>query len=130
MALITFELTHGIPGKTMGGGDEPLLYREVGLRELNTCDLLDAQQEAERIGFAANGKAVSYVSDVQYGLSLLRRQIEYIGEVRGPIDINIIRKLHVEDFDLIQRKAQELDQALAEDLAKRVEARGRSNSAG
>lgn len=114
----------------MGGGDEPLLYREVGLRELNTCDLLDAQQEAERIGFAANGKAVSYVSDVQYGLSLLRRQIEYIGEIRGPIDINIIRKLHVEDFDLIQRKAQDLDQALAEDLAKRVEARGRSDSAG
>ncbi|WP_456304792.1 hypothetical protein [Aeromonas media] len=51
-------------------------------------------------------------------------------EIRGPIDINIIRKLHVEDFDLIQRKAQELDQALAEDLAKRVEARGRSDSAG
>ncbi|MCV3289576.1 hypothetical protein LZT28_15180 [Aeromonas media] len=79
MALITFQLEHGL--KAMGSGDEPLLYREVGLRELNTCDLLDAQQEAEKIGFAANGKAVSYVSDVQYGLSLLRRQIEYIGEV-------------------------------------------------
>lgn len=128
MALTTFELEHGL--KAMGSGDEPLLYREVGLRELNTNDIIDAQLAAEKVVVHENGKAVAYTSDVLYGLELLRRQIEYIGEVKGPIDIKMIRKLHTEDFDLVQRKAQELDQALAEDLAKRIEAKGRSNSAG
>ncbi|MFM5095783.1 hypothetical protein ACEUCJ_19180 [Aeromonas rivipollensis] len=130
MALITFQLEHGIPGKTMGSGDEPLLYRDVGLRELNTCDLIDAQLESEKVVVHESGKAIPYTSDVLYGLNLLRHQIEYIGEIPGPIDMNMIRKLHPEDFDLIQRKAQELDQALAEDLEKRVKARGRSDSAG
>ena len=128
MAVITFKLEHGL--KAVGSGDEPLLYREVGLRELNTNDLIDAQLAAEKVVVHESGKAVAYTSDVLYGLELLRRQIAYIGEVEGPISIKMIRKLDPEDFDLIQRKAQELDQALAEDLAKRIEARGRSDSAG
>lgn len=127
MAVITFPLEHGL--KAMGSGDEPLLYREVGLRELSTPDFIDAQLAAEKV-VVHEGKAVAYTSDVLYGLELLRRQIEYIGEIKGPIDIKIIRKLHTEDFDLVQRKARELDQALAEELAKRIEARGRSDSAG
>lgn len=128
MALITFELEHGM--KAVGGDGEPLLYREVGLRELTTPDLIDAQLAAEKVVVHDSGKAVAYTSDVLYGLELLRRQIEYIGEIKGPIDIKTIRKLHTEDFDLVQRKAQELDQALAEELASRIEARGRSDSAG
>ncbi|MCE9848405.1 phage tail assembly protein [Aeromonas allosaccharophila] len=125
MALITFELDHGL--KAVGSGDEPLLYREVGLRELTTNDLIDAQLAAEKVVVHPGGKAVAYTSDVLYGLELLRRQIAYIGEVQGPIEIKMIRKLHTEDFDLIQRKAQELDQALAEDLARRIEERGRAD---
>ena len=46
MALITFQLEHGL--KAMGSGDEPLLYREVGLRELTAADLIDAQLDAEK----------------------------------------------------------------------------------
>ncbi|MFB2709774.1 phage tail assembly protein [Aeromonas veronii] len=128
MALITFELEHGL--KAVGSDGQSLLYREVGLRELNTPDLIDAQLDAEKVVVHANGKAVAYTSDVLYGLELLRRQISYIGELPGPIDIKEIRKLHLEDFALIQSKAQELDQALAEELANRIEARGRSDSAG
>lgn len=128
MAVITFELLHGIEAK--GSGDEPLLYREVGLRELTTPDIFDAQLAAEKVVFHPNGKAVAYTSDVLYGLELLRRQIEYIGEVKGPIEISILRKLNTEDFYLIQSKAQDLDQVLAEELADRIAARGRSDSAG
>ena len=73
-----------------------------------------------------NGKAVAYTSDVLYGLNLLCRQVEYIGEIKGPITINMLKKMHVDDFGLLQGKAQELDMALAEALAER----GRSNSAG
>ncbi|WP_270803884.1 MULTISPECIES: phage tail assembly protein [unclassified Aeromonas] len=128
MAIITFELEHGL--KAEGSDGESLLYREVGLRELTTPDLIDAQLAAEKVVVHANGKAVAYTSDVLYGLELLRRQISYIGELPGPIDIKEIRKLKPEDFALIQSKAQELDQALAEELANRIEARGRSDSAG
>lgn len=123
MARVTFQLEHGIPGK--GSDDESLLYREVGLRELTSADLIEAQVEAEKV-VVQNGKAVSYTSDVLYGLNLLCRQVEYIGEIRGPLDIKMLKKLHVDDFGLLQSKAQELDMALAEALAER----GRSNSAG
>ncbi|MGY4028231.1 phage tail assembly protein [Aeromonas rivuli] len=123
MALITFQLEHGL--KAMGSGDEPLLYRDVGLRELTSADLIDAQLEAEKV-VVQNGKAVAYTSDVLYGLNLLGRQVEYIGEFKGPLDIKVLKKLHVDDFGLLQSKAQELDMALAEALAER----GRSHSAG
>lgn len=123
MALITFELLHGIEAK--GSGDEPLLYREVGLRELTTADLIKAQLDAEKV-VVQNGKAVAYTSDVMYGLNLLCRQVDYIGEIKGPLSLKMLEKLHVDDFSMLQAKASELDDALMEALAER----GRSNSAG
>lgn len=123
MALITFELLHGIEAK--GSGDEPLLYREVGLRELTTADLIKAQLDAEKV-VVQNGKAVAYTSDVMYGLNLLCRQVDYIGEIKGPLSLKMLEKLHIDDFSMLQAKANELDGALMEALAER----GRSNSAG
>jgi len=123
MAVITFELLHGIEAK--GSGDEPLLYREVGLRELTTADLIKAQLDAEKV-VVQHGKAVAYTSDVMYGLNLLCRQVDYIGEIKGPLSLKMLEKLHVDDFSLLQLKATELDDALMEALAER----GRSNSAG
>lgn len=123
MAIITFELLHGIEAK--GSGDEPLLYREVGLRELTTADLIKAQLDAEKV-VVQNGKAVAYTSDVMYGLNLLCRQVDYIGEIKGPLSLKMLEKLHIDDFSMLQAKANELDGALMEALAER----GRSNSAG
>jgi phage FluMu protein gp41 len=123
MALITFELLHGIEAK--GSGDEPLLYREVGLRELTTADLIKAQLDAEKV-VVQNGKAVAYTSDVMYGLNLLCRQVDYIGEIKGPLSLKMLEKLHIDDFSMLQAKANELDGALMEALAER----GRSDSAG
>lgn len=123
MALITFELEHGL--KAVGSDGESLLYREVGLRELTTADLIKAQLDAEKV-VVQNGKAVAYTSDVMYGLNLLCRQVDYIGEIKGPLSLKMLEKLHVDDFSLLQLKATELDGALMEALAER----GRSNSAG
>lgn len=123
MALITFELKHGM--KAVGSDGESLLYREVGLRELSGEDLIDAQLDAEKV-VLLNGKAMAYTSDVLYGLNLLCRQVEYIGEVKGPLTIKMLKKMHQDDIGMLQAKAQELDMALAEALAER----GRSNSAG
>lgn len=117
MAIMTFELEHGLKATATEGGDA-LLYREVGLRELTTGDLIDAQLESEKV-VVQGGKAVAYTSDVLYGLNLLRRQVEYIGELPGPLSLSQIRKLHPDDFGLIQSKADELDTALMEALAER-----------
>jgi len=123
MAITTFELEHGLKATDEEG--ESLLYREVGLRELTAADLIDAQIDSEKV-VVQHGKAIAYTSDVLYGLNLLCRQVEYIGQMKGPLNIKQLKKLHVEDFSLLQTKAQELDMALAEALAER----GRSNSAG
>lgn len=123
MALTTFDLEHGLTGTDEEG--ETLLYREVGLRELTSADLIDAQIDSEKV-VVQHGKAIAYTSDVLYGLNLLCRQVEYIGQMKGPLSIKQLKKLHADDFSLLQAKAQELDMALAEALA----ARGRSSSAG
>ena len=123
MAVMTFELEHGL--KAEGSDGESLLYREVGLRELTTADLIKAQLDAEKV-VVQNGKAVAYTSDVVYGLNLLCRQVAYIGEIQGPLNIKMLEKLHIDDFSMLQAKADQLDGALMEALAER----GRSNTAG
>ncbi|MGL5161070.1 MAG: phage tail assembly protein [Plesiomonas shigelloides] len=123
MALLTFELTHGITA--VSSNDEPITYREVGLRELTAADLIDAQLESEKVVVNA-GKAVAYTSDVLYGLNLLCRQVEYIGDIKGPLTIKMLKKLHIDDLDLLRVKTEELDRALTDAIA----ARGRSDSAG
>ncbi|WP_153448481.1 phage tail assembly protein [Vibrio algicola] len=114
MAIMTFELPHGYKaGETT--------HLEVGLRELSSGDYIDAQLAAEKV-VMQNGVAVAYTSDVMYGLELLMRQVEFIGSVQGPLSIKELRKLHADDFNLLQQKASELDQL----LIKELEARGRS----
>ncbi|EHA6962334.1 hypothetical protein JMC51_004875 [Vibrio parahaemolyticus] len=111
MAIMTFNLEHGLKV-----GD--IAHHEVGLRELNSGDYIDAQLAAEKV-IVNEDKAISYTSDVLYGIELLVRQVEYIGSVQGPISIKELRKLHQEDFKLLQDKAKELDELIAKELEKR-----------
>ncbi len=111
MALMTFELTHGYKV-----GEET--HREVGLRELNSGDYIDAQLAAEKVA-VVNGEAIAYTSNVLYGLELLCLQVEYIGKVQGPLSSKDLRKLHQDDFKLVQEKAKELDEMIVKELEKR-----------
>ncbi|EJB8542936.1 phage tail assembly protein [Vibrio parahaemolyticus] len=113
MAIMTFNLEHGLKV-----GDNA--HFEVGLRELNSGDYIDAQIAAEKV-IVNEDKAISYTSDVLYGIELLVRQVEYIGSVQGPISIKELRKLKPDDFKLLQDKAKELDEL----IAKELETRGR-----
>lgn len=114
MAVMTFDLEHGLK---VGEGT----HFEVGLRELDTGDFIDAQMASEKV-VVNEGKAISYTSDVIYGLELLGRQIEYIGAVKGPFSVKELRKLHPDDFGLVQQKAGELDMLVMQELAERGEA--------
>lgn len=111
MAIMTFDLEHGYK---VGESN----HTEVGLRKLTTGDYIDAQLAAEKV-VVQNGKALSYTSDVLMGLELLCRQVEYIGAVQGPFSIKDFRKLHEDDFQMIQQQAAALDNQLAEALANR-----------
>jgi phage FluMu protein gp41 len=111
MAIMTFDLTHGFKTETA-------THTEVGLRKLTTGDYIDAQLAAEKV-VVQDKRALAYTSDVLMGLELLCRQIEYIGPIQGPFTIKDLRKLHEDDFTLIQNQGTALDNQLAEALAER-----------
>lgn len=113
MAVMTLTL---IDGYVLGDAT----YQDVGLRELTTEDLIDAQLAAEKVA-VVEGKPVAYTSDVIFGLEMLCRQIEYVGKVQGPLSVKELSKFSAADFTLIQQKAQELDAMILQEL----EARGR-----
>lgn len=114
MAIMTFNLEHGLQV-----GEKA--HFEVGLKELTSGDYIDAQLAAEKV-IVNDDKAIAYTSDVLYGIELLVRQVEYIGSIQGPISIKELRKLHQDDFKMLQDKASELDALIAQEL----ESRGRA----
>ncbi|EAQ65985.1 hypothetical protein MED121_02200 [Marinomonas sp. MED121] len=120
MALITFDLTHGLKS-------DKTTHKEVGLRKLETGDYIDAQLAAEKV-IVQDGKALSYTSDILMGLEMLARQVEYIGDIKGPFTVRQLRKLEDEDFQLIQSQTAVLDNQLAEALAERGRAKGTGGS--
>ncbi|MEH8118427.1 phage tail assembly protein [Aeromonas allosaccharophila] len=117
MAVMTFNLVHGY--KVTGADGEETYEKEVGLRELTSGDIIDSQFEAEQVVELASGKVASYTSDVRMGINMLCRQVEYIGEIQGPLDMKQLRKLHRDDLTLLQNKAAELDRLALEEIAKR-----------
>ena len=98
MACLVFEIKHGL---TVGKGSDAETHYEVELRELTSADVIDAQIASERV-VVIDKKAHAYTSDVLMGLELLRRQIKRIGEIPGPLDMKLLRKLHPDDMNLMQ----------------------------
>lgn len=124
MAVMTFELEHGY--EMQDGEGKSTLQKEVGLRELTASDIIDSQIEAEQVVELASGKVAAYTSDVRMGLNMLCRQVEYLGDIPGPLTIKQLKKLHREDLTLLQNKAGDLDRLVMEAVA----ARGRVQAAG
>lgn len=93
MATIKGTLKHGLKV-----GDN-VFYKDYEIREATTGDMFDAEDAAPA------HKRLSYRG------ALLARQIVRLGELSGPLDFQIIRKLHREDFDQLvddQVKVDEL----------------------
>ncbi|HBC0574863.1 TPA: phage tail assembly protein [Serratia marcescens] len=123
MAKVSFELTHGlVTGK---GTDDETKNLNVELRELSGQDIIDSQLAAERVVIGENGKAVAYVSEVLYGLELLRRQVSQLGILPGPLSLKHLGQLHPEDLELLNQKAESLDE-----LIRGIGQRGRADAAG
>jgi phage FluMu protein gp41 len=117
MAVMTFDLKHGYKvGEST--------HLEVGLRELTPKDVFDAQMASEHVT-VIDGRPYAYVSNAQFGMELLCRQVEYIGAIQGPFMTKELLKLESEDFETIQRKAEELDKMMIpQEVLDGIEQRG------
>lgn len=103
--------------------------KAVVLRELTTGDIIAAREESEKLMMTPDGPAL-VASPALEGINLLRRQILRIGNLAGPLDRNQIGRLSLEDLNLLQAKANELDEAaLAEIASRAVTQRGRDHGA-
>lgn len=126
MARIELTLTHGLVV-----GDDTL--KAVVLREPTAGDIIDAQEEAEKLVYAVDPDTARLVpslvaSPTMVGVHVLRRQIVAIGNLSGPIELAMLKRLHPEDLALLQAKADELDAAANAEIASReVTRRGRDD---
>ncbi|AAN55723.1 phage tail assembly protein [Shewanella oneidensis] len=104
MAVLTFELQKGFQV-----GENT--HFEVGLRELTPKDVFDAQMASEHVTILDN-RPYAYISNAQFGMELLCRQVEFIGSVNGPFTVKELLKLDIKDFELLQAKSEELDKMM------------------
>lgn len=129
MTTLKFELIHGL-----ALGDKK--HKHVELRAPLAGDVMDAQEESEKLVYAMHDGSLApqlVTSPSLVGAHVLRRQIVRLGEIEGPLDLDVLKKLHLEDFELIQAKAAELDSALANrarEVMSGVAARGRDDGGG
>jgi phage FluMu protein gp41 len=107
MAVIDFDL---IDGLTLGDGDTAVVHKHVKLRSLTAGDLEDAGLEAEKV-LRIDGQPVIVTSPVAMSNAVLKRQILRIGEIAGPLNDVMFRKLSATDLELIQAQAELIDSA-------------------
>ena len=93
-------------------------HHEVGLRELTSKDVIDAQFAAEKV-VVIDGNAMAYTSDALMGVELLRRQVEFVGSYQGPLSLKELYRFSPADLDGLRKKAEEIDQLLAKEIAAR-----------
>nr|BDD45832.1 hypothetical protein 1 [Gammaproteobacteria bacterium] len=117
MAKIEFELIHGVE---VGGQ----LEKHVVLRELTAGEIVEVGIEAETVVYS-NYKPMYIPSPTKVAALSLCRQVFKLGSINGPIDLSLLKKMHADDFELMQYKATELDAAARTEL-EALSDRGRS----
>jgi len=97
-------------------GDKTHMF--VLMRELTPGDIIDAGMASERAVETADGYIFA-VSPTLMGMECLARQIESIGDYDGVVELSDLRRFSREDFEVIQLKAENLDQAVLEAVMHR-----------
>jgi phage FluMu protein gp41 len=106
-------------------GDEEC--RQVILREASAGDVIEAQEEAEKLIMTPDGPQL-IASPSLVGLGVLRRQVVKIGDkVDGPVDVATLKRFSVFDLNALQDAADTMDAALDAEVAKaKMDKRGRT----
>ena len=120
MSNVTFTLKHGLKL-----GDD--LLKEVTLREVRTGDLIEAQEESEKLVYGPNGGEF-VPSPALMNMHVLRRQIVSIDNFTATLTPAMFKQLHPDDFAMIQQQADLLEQASV-NVVKEGPKRGRSDTA-
>ncbi len=127
MSKTQFKLDHGIQ-------TDKTTHFDVELRELTAGDIIEAEEEAEKLVNAGTSTQPQYAlvrSDIKASMAILRRQIARIGDIQGPISEYELKKLHPEDLFIIQKHADAMDKAAAQvstqDVGQSVAARGKNS---
>jgi phage FluMu protein gp41 len=107
-------------GLTIGG----VTHTEAVIRETTAGDIIDASEESERLFPTPEGYELVQ-SPSQTAMNTLRRQIVSIGEIEGPLELAVLKKLSGDDLAEIQIKAQTLDA-----VALEAASRGRDHEGG
>ena len=127
MAEIEFILDKGIK---VG----EVCHTKAILRDPTSGDVIDASVESEKVVLVpvAKDDQGEFINEPQLVTSptllaahVLRRQIVRIGDLEGPFEMAMLRKLSPSDMNLMQKKAAEL-----EDASLAVAQRGRSEHQG
>ena len=93
-------------------------YDTVTLRELTPGDIIEASLESERAMLTEDGYQL-LASSTLMGVNTLLRQIESIGDFKGPMTVKMLNAFHREDFELIQLEVEALDGAVMEAVKQR-----------
>lgn len=121
-ARITVALIHGL-----ALGEE--LHKEVTLREPTAGDILDAQEASERLMMVPTSdgavEPMLVSSPSRSSMEVLRRQIVSVGDISGPLDMKLLRKLDPEDLDLLLAKTGNLNAGGVNQVQQEVGKRGR-----
>lgn len=122
MATITVTLKHGWKiGEST--------HKEVMLRELSADDIVEASLESERAVMTEHGYQFM-LSPTLMGVSLLLRQLDQVGEFKGPFTRTLLSRLHRDDFEILQMHIEELDRAGSEAIQKRGRSGASESDAG
>jgi len=126
MADIKVTLEHGFKvGKQT--------FMVATLRETTTADVLDANEESEKVVMVPTDsgavEAQLVCSPTLVGVHVMRRQIKSIDDYSGPLTLNEVKSLHPEDLNRLQAGVNTLDQLAAKALED-VAQRGRDDGAG
>lgn len=124
MASVEFDLKHGLKAEQNG---KEVVHRHVVLGELTAGDIIEAQQESERLVMTPKGPAL-VSSPALVGALTLCRQVKKIGDVEI-MELSMLSKLHEDDLEILQIEAAKLSQA-AEEAGKELSDRGRSDDGG
>lgn len=105
MASLSFELDYGVEV-----GKERLT--RVVLGEITAGDVLDIEQEAERVVMTGQGPQLVSSPSLAGALTTCRH-IKRLGNIEGPLELSLFRKMHPEDLVKIEINLRTLQAALA-----------------
>jgi len=119
---VTVTLIHGL-----AIGEDT--HKEVVLREPTAGDILDAQEASEclRMVPTPDGglEPMLISSPSRSSMEVLRRQIVSVGDISGPLDEKLLRKLDPEDLDMLLAVTGNFDAGGSNQVQKEVVRRGR-----